>query len=66
MWGWSAPGSRGQLPPDKPDDQGTQRAAEQRRGRRVSPLSVVLLVVLVAFALTFVALFVVYLTGTVS
>jgi hypothetical protein len=62
MWGWSAPGSRGQLPPDKPDDGATQRAAEQRREHRMSPLSLILLVVLVAVVVTLAALFVVYLT----
>jgi hypothetical protein len=62
MWGWSAPGSRGQLPPDKSDDQATQRVAEQRRTGRTSPLSLILLVALVAVVVTLAALFVVYLT----
>ena len=62
MWGWSAPGSRDQLPPDKLDDQAAQRAAEQHRGRRVTALAMVLLVVLVVVVVILAALFAVYLT----
>ena len=62
MWGWSAPGSRGQLPADRPDDETTQRAAEQRRGRRLSALSVIALVVLVVAVLTLATLFAFHLT----
>jgi hypothetical protein len=62
MWGWSAPGSRGQLPPDKSDDEATQRAAEQHRGRRMGALSWIALVILVVAVVALAALFVVYLT----
>jgi hypothetical protein len=62
MWGWIAPGSRGQLPTDKPDDEATQRSGEQHRGRRASAPSVIALVVLVVVVVTLAALFAFHLT----
>jgi len=38
MVGWGAPGSRGQLPPETPDDEARRHVAEQNRKRhRLSP-----------------------------
>jgi hypothetical protein len=55
MWGWGPPGSRGQLPPGRRDDEaGRQFHAESRRRRRARAASIIALLV-IATAVAFLA-----------